>query len=47
MVTQPDMVVTQVARKDIMEVILAISMDGSQAGRRRVAISRTMPLPLY
>jgi hypothetical protein len=38
-VTLADMVITQVAREDIMEAIPAISMDGLQAARRRVAIS--------
>jgi hypothetical protein len=38
-VIQADMVVALAAREDIMEVIPAISMDGLQAARRRVAIS--------
>jgi hypothetical protein len=36
---QADIVVALAARENIMEVIPATSMDGSQAARRRVAIS--------
>ena len=37
--TRADMVVTQVATEDIMEVIPATSMDGLQAAQRREDIS--------